>query len=83
MNTLRKWLDSLGYTRDQGWYTTAEAAQHVGVSASTIKRWRNNSTGPGPTKNVWNGGMIVHLYTDEDLLRLIAHKGTLKPGPKA
>jgi hypothetical protein len=62
-------------------YTKEEAARLVGVSLSTIKRWKGSKLFV-PTETKEFGSIIVDLYTPEDIPVLQAIKRASKPGRK-
>lgn len=82
MNTLRVYLNRLGYSTDKGWYTPAEAAKAAGISESTLKRWR--LTGMcDPSKRVRTpAGLTIHLYDLKGIETLKSFAKSTKPGPK-
>lgn len=47
-------------------YTTSEFADELGVSVSTVKRWRKLDR-LRPSRSVTQGKIDVHLYTKDDL----------------
>ena len=62
-------------------YTKEEAARLVGVSLSTIKRWKESALFvPSETRTF--GRIVVDLYTPEDIPLLQAIKRTNHPGRK-
>lgn len=63
-------------------YTTAEAAQKVGVSRQTLHTWMNEGLVEAPA-SVKVGQRQFRFWTDKDIAKLKEFKGTLKRGPKA
>ena len=62
-------------------YTKEEAAKLIGVSLSTIKRWKESGQFvPIETRSF--GLIVVDLYTPEDIPVLQAIKKTNHPGRK-
>ena len=58
-----------------GWHTTAQAAELVKVSPTTIKRWRVSGAKEGQPSGVMPvGSLEVNLYSDADIVRLIAFR---------
>ena len=62
-------------------YTKEETAKLVGVSVSTIKRWKDNETFV-PAESRTFGTIVVDLYTPEDIPVLQAIKKASRPGRK-
>ena len=62
-------------------YTKEEAARLVGVSLSTIKRWKESALFV-PSETRAFGSIVVDLYTPEDIPILQQIKRTNHPGRK-
>jgi DNA-binding transcriptional MerR regulator len=62
-------------------FTTAQAAKKAGVSRQTLHFWMHEGliAAPEPVKV---GQREFRFWTQQDIDRLKAFKGTLKPGPK-
>jgi len=62
-------------------FTTAEAAEKVGVSRQTLHKWINEKviTAPEPVKV---GVRAFRFWTTTDIAKVKEFKGTLKRGPK-
>jgi hypothetical protein len=62
-------------------YTTADVAAELGVSLSTVIRWRR-SGGYVPSDSTSFGDLVVHLYTPADIKALRKFAANQLPGPK-
>jgi hypothetical protein len=62
-------------------YTTSQAADQVGRSADTIKRWRDIGQYQ-PSDSAQFGKLIVPLYTRADIVIMRRLSRQLKPGPR-
>lgn len=62
-------------------YTKEDVAEIIGVSVSTIKRWKEKGVFVPMESRVF-GSFTVDLYTPEDIPILEAIKATSKPGRK-
>lgn len=61
-------------------FTVSEAAKAVGVSVSTLTRWRKRNIGPQPHM-IHHGTNQVFIYSEEDIegLRLVVEKRSGSP----
>jgi hypothetical protein len=61
-------------------YTTSQAAELVGRSKDTLKRWKKGVYGPSDQKVF--GSLVVDLYTQEDIREMKKIARSMKPGRK-
>ena len=57
-----------------GFYLPSEAAEKVGVSVRTLRRWRVKQIFV-PKHGMDSGNLFVNLYTEEDIRAMEALKG--------
>jgi DNA-binding transcriptional MerR regulator len=81
MSAFEAWLKERKLDPEHGWYHTSAAADAVGISVSTLKRWRHTGFGPKPTTHIGYGTTPLHLYSKADVAELQRLKGTRKTGP--
>jgi excisionase family DNA binding protein len=58
--------------------TTTEAADAVGITRATLHNWIKNGRVRPP--KLQSGNMLVRLWTESDVARLRAVKGTIRIG---
>ena len=63
-------------------YTTSQAAELVGRSRDTLKRWRDGGIYKPSDKRKF-GKISVNLYSNEDIVAMRKIVRTIHPGPKA
>lgn len=62
-------------------YTTQQAADMIGRSRDTVKRWRIDGVHAPSDAKVF-GSTLVYLYTPDDIRAMKSLTRTLKPGRK-
>lgn len=80
MGTYQKWVRR--YFPDEVLYTISEAADEVGRSVDTLRRWRKQFPEGGPSKEAKLGKNTIGLYTVDDITMLRQYASTVKRGPK-
>lgn len=51
-------------------YTVTEAAELVGKSSRTLRRWAASDEALKPSYVYQTGGLVINLYTPDDIVRL-------------
>ena len=78
---LRAALDSQGYRFEDGYLTTSEMAEAVGVSVTTIKAWRRAGH-VVPSIRVPMATTTISIYEPADVAKAQSFKGTRRTGPQ-
>lgn len=76
-HTLRKYIDK---HYDETLYTVMEAADIVGKSPETLRRWRNTGAVNAPTAEIQVGSRSIPVYTNDDIKELKAYAKVVHPG---
>lgn len=74
---IQKWCDDNKTTA----YTTAQAAEMVGVSKDTVQLWRKREM-VVPSAGLTMGELYVYLYTPADIVALQDHADASYPGKR-
>jgi len=81
LNTIAKWVND---TYSGEYKTIGQAAQTVGRSTRTLKRWKAGAKVAAPSHFVEIGAVKINLYSAADLDELRAYAGVVRPGrPRA
>lgn len=62
------------------YYTRGQAANMLGVTYDTMRRWLREGKAPKPSKRVQHGKLNVYVYTDDDIAALSEWKQTIHYG---
>lgn len=77
LNTIAKWVND---TYNGEYTTIGRAAQAVGRSTRTLKRWKSDGKVDAPSHFVEVGEAKINLYSANDLDELRAYAGVVRPG---
>lgn len=68
--TINQFVHSIAEKEGVELYTSSEAANLLGVSTRTLRRWKHNGVVQAPTRVIQQGGMKINVYTAADLTEL-------------